>query len=234
MLSSPLLSIVIPVFNEEDTIKPLIVSIQKELSIYSYELIFIDDYSSDSSCEIIRTEANLHTNLIVFEHHKGQSSALAAGIQRARGHYIVTMDGDLQNDPSDIPKMLELIQKEDWDMVIGFRQNRQDPFLKTMPSKIANFIIRKTTQLQIRDSGCALKVMTSKTAKEIPLHGELHRFMALNAHIKGARITETPIIHHPRIYGVSKYGLERTFKVMRDLSQIIFAHKKGKNNYRKH
>jgi glycosyltransferase involved in cell wall biosynthesis len=225
MLSSPLLSIVIPVFNEEDTIKPLIVSIQKELSIYSYELIFVDDFSSDTTSEIIKSEANLHISLIAFEHHKGQSSALAAGIESARGHYIATMDGDLQNDPSDIPKMLELIQKEGWDMVIGFRQNRQDPFLKTMPSKIANFIIRKTTQLQIRDSGCALKVMTSKTAKEIPLHGELHRFMALNAHINGARIIEIPIIHHPRIYGVSKYGLERTFKVMRDLSQIIFAHK---------
>lgn len=225
MQSPPLLSVVIPVFNEEDNIKLLIASIENALSEYSYELIFIDDYSSDSSCEIIRTEANPHTNLIVFEHHKGQSSALAAGIQRARGHYIVTMDGDLQNDPSDIPKMLDLLQNEGWDMVIGFRQNRQDPFLKTMPSKIANFIIRKTTQLQIRDSGCALKVMTSKTAKEIPLHGELHRFMALNAHINGARIIEIPIIHHPRIYGVSKYGLERTFKVMRDLSQIIFAHK---------
>jgi glycosyltransferase involved in cell wall biosynthesis len=213
------------VYNEEDNIKPLIVSIQKELSIYSYELIFVDDFSSDTTSEIIKSEANLHTSLITFEYHKGQSSALAAGIESARGYYIATMDGDLQNDPSDIPKMLELIQKEGWDMVIGFRQNRQDPFLKTMPSKIANFIIRKTTQLQIRDSGCALKVMTSKIAKEIPLYGELHRFMALNAHIKGARITETPIIHHPRIYGVSKYGLERTFKVMRDLSQIIFAHK---------
>ena len=123
MQSPPLLSVVIPVFNEEDNIKLLIASIENALSEYSYELIFIDDYSSDSSCEIIRTEANPHTNLIVFEHHKGQSSALAAGIQRARGHYIVTMDGDLQNDPSDIPKMLDLLQNEGWDMVIGFRQN---------------------------------------------------------------------------------------------------------------
>ena len=225
MQSPPLLSIVIPVFNEEDTIKLLIASIEKELSAYSYELIFIDDFSSDASCEIIKSASNLHTSLIAFEHHKGQSSALAAGIKKARGQYIATMDGDLQNDPSDIPKMLELIQNEGWDMVIGFRQNRQDPFLKTMPSKIANFIIRLTTQLQIRDSGCALKVMTSKTAKELPLHGELHRFMALNAHINGARIKEVPIIHHPRIYGVSKYGLERTFKVLKDLSRIIIDHK---------
>ena len=225
MQPHPLLSVVVPVFNEEDNIKLLIASIENALLKYSYELIFIDDSSSDSSCEIIKTEANPHTNLIAFESRKGQSSALAAGIQRAQGRYIVTMDGDLQNDPTDIPKMLDLIQKEGWDMVIGFRQNRQDPFLKTMPSKIANFIIRITTQLQIRDSGCALKVMTSKTAKEIPLHGELHRFMALNAHINGAKIKEVPIIHHPRIYGTSKYGLERTFKVLKDLSQIILNHK---------
>ena len=225
MQSLPLLSIVIPVFNEEDNIKLLIASIEKELSEYSYELIFIDDFSTDASCEIIKSEVNSHTSLIAFEHHKGQSSALAAGIKKARGQYIATMDGDLQNDPSDIPKMLELIQNEGWDMAIGFRQNRQDPFLKTMPSKIANFIIRFTTQLQIRDSGCALKVMTSKTAKELPLHGELHRFMALNAHINGARIKEVPIIHHPRVYGVSKYGLERTFKVLKDLSRIIIDHK---------
>ena len=229
MQSLPLLSIVIPVFNEEDNIKLLIASIEKELSAYSYELIFIDDFSTDASCEIIKSDTNPHTSLIAFEYHKGQSSALAAGIKKARGQYIATMDGDLQNDPSDLPKMLELIQNEGWDMVIGFRQNRQDPFLKTMPSKIANFIIRLTTQLQIRDSGCALKVMTSKTAKELPLYGELHRFMALNAHINGARIKEVPVIHHPRVYGVSKYGLERTFKVVKDLSRIIIDHKTSRS-----
>ena len=229
MQSLPLLSIVIPVFNEEDNIKLLIASIEKELSEYSYELIFIDDSSSDASCKTIKSEGNPHTSLIAFEYHKGQSSALAAGIKKARGQYIATMDGDLQNDPSDLPKMLDLIQNEGWDMVIGFRQNRQDPFLKTMPSKIANFIIRLTTQLQIRDSGCALKVMTSKTAKELPLYGELHRFMALNAHINGARIKEVPVIHHPRVYGVSKYGLERTFKVLKDLSRIIIDHKTSRS-----
>ena len=229
MQSLPLLSIVIPVFNEEDNIKLLIASIEKELSEYSYELIFIDDFSTDASCEIIKSDTNPHTSLIAFEYHKGQSSALAAGIKKARGQYIATMDGDLQNDPSDLPKMLDLIQNEGWDMVIGFRQNRQDPFLKTMPSKIANFIIRLTTQLQIRDSGCALKVMTSKTAKELPLYGELHRFMALNAHINGARIKEVPVIHHPRVYGVSKYGLERTFKVLKDLSRIIIDHKTSRS-----
>ncbi|MDA9875884.1 glycosyltransferase family 2 protein [Flavobacteriaceae bacterium] len=227
MQSRPLFSIVIPVFNEEDNIKFLIASIENALVAYRYELIFVDDFSSDASCEMIKSNANPYTTLIAFEHHRGQSSALASGIKRARGHYIVTMDGDLQNDPSDIPKMLGIIQNEDLDMVIGFRQNRQDPFLKTTPSKIANFIIRMTTQLQIRDSGCALKVMTSKIAKELPLYGELHRFMALNAHLRGARIKEVPVIHHPRIHGASKYGLERTYKVLKDLSQILITHKKA-------
>ena len=227
MQSRPLFSIVIPVFNEEDNIKFLIASIENALVAYRYELIFVDDFSSDASCEMIKSNANPYTTLIAFEHHRGQSSALASGIKRARGHYIVTMDGDLQNDPSDIPKMLGIIQNEDLDMVIGFRQNRQDPFLKTMPSKIANFIIRMTTQLQIRDSGCALKVMTSKIAKELPLYGELHRFMALNAYLRGARIKEVPVIHHPRIHGASKYGLERTYKVLKDLSQILITHKKA-------
>ena len=110
---------------------------------------------------------------VIFHKFRKTKHQKLRGIKRARGHYIVTMDGDLQNDPSDIPKMLDIIQNEALDMVIGFRQNRQDPFLKTMPSKIANFIIRMTTQLQIRDSGCALKVMTSKIAKELPLYGEL-------------------------------------------------------------
>jgi glycosyltransferase involved in cell wall biosynthesis len=225
MTVPPLLSIVIPVFNEEHNIDLLIESIEKELSNYSYELIFIDDFSTDGTRKVIETYPNPHRVLIAFESNKGQSSALAAGIKYACGQYIATMDGDLQNDPSDIPKMLHLIQSEGWDMVIGYRKNRQDPVLKTIPSKIANFMIRTTTQLSVRDSGCALKVMTSKTAKEIPLHGELHRFMALNAHINGARIKEVPIIHHPRLYGVSKYGLERTFKVLKDLSVIIFNHK---------
>jgi glycosyltransferase involved in cell wall biosynthesis len=225
MTVPPLLSIVIPVFNEEHNIDLLIESIEKELSNYSYELIFIDDFSKDGTRKVIETHPNPHRVLIAFESNKGQSSALAAGIKYACGQYIATMDGDLQNDPSDIPKMLHLIQSEGWDMVIGYRKNRQDPVLKTIPSKIANFMIRTTTQLSVRDSGCALKVMTSKTAKEIPLHGELHRFMALNAHINGARIKEVPIIHHPRLYGVSKYGLERTFKVLKDLSVIIFNHK---------
>ena len=219
------LSIVIPVFNEEGSIIPLVASIHKALNDKSYELIFIDDCSTDSTLLTINSLQDSRINLIEFDSNNGQSSALAAGIKLARGTYIVTMDGDFQNDPSDIPKMIKLISSENLDMVIGIRHNRQDPLLKTVPSKIANFIIRTTTQLKITDSGCALKVMTSKTAKNIPLYGELHRFMALNAHINGARIKEIPIIHHPRTQGISKYGLGRTYKVIKDLIMIIIKHK---------
>jgi len=219
------LSIVIPVFNEEGSIIPLVTSIHNALNGKSYELIFVDDCSTDSTLLTINSLQDSRINLIEFDSNNGQSSALAAGIKLARGTYIVTMDGDFQNDPSDIPKMIQLISNENLDMVIGIRHNRQDPLLKTVPSKIANFIIRATTQLKITDSGCALKVMTSKTAKNIPLYGELHRFMALNAHINGARIKEIPIIHHPRTRGISKYGLGRTFKVINDLIIIIIKHK---------
>jgi glycosyltransferase involved in cell wall biosynthesis len=219
------LSIVIPVFNEEGSIIPLVTSIHNALNGKSYELIFVDDCSTDSTLLTINSLQDSRINLIEFDSNNGQSSALAAGIKLARGTYIVTMDGDFQNDPSDIPKMIQLISNENLDMVIGIRHNRQDPLLKTVPSKIANFIIRATTQLKITDSGCALKVMTSKTAKNIPLYGELHRFMALNAHINGARIKEIPIIHHPRTKGISKYGLGRTFKVINDLIIIIIKHK---------
>ena len=219
------LSIVIPVFNEEGSIIPLVTSIHNALNGKSYELIFVDDCSTDSTLLTINSLQDSRINLIEFDSNNGQSSALAAGIKLARGTYIVTMDGDFQNDPSDIPKMIKLISSENLDMVIGIRHNRQDPLLKTVPSKIANFIIRATTQLKITDSGCALKVMTSKTAKNIPLYGELHRFMALNAHINGARIKEIPIIHHPRTQGISKYGLGRTYKVIKDLIMIIIKHK---------
>lgn len=219
------LSIVIPVFNEEGSIIPLVTSIHNALNGKSYELIFIDDCSTDSTLLTINSLQDSRINLIEFDSNNGQSSALAAGIKLARGNYIVTMDGDFQNDPSDIPKMIQLISNENLDMVIGVRHNRQDPLLKTVPSKIANFIIRATTQLKITDSGCALKVMTSKTAKNIPLYGEMHRFMALNAHINGARIKEIPIIHHPRTKGISKYGLGRTCKVINDLIIIIIKHK---------
>lgn len=219
------LSIVIPVYNEEGNVGLLTESIENGLKGYKYEIIYIDDFSSDNTRTEIKDLNNPNVVLIELKRNYGQSSALAAGIDYAKGDYIVTMDGDMQNDPSDIPEMLELAIKEDWDLVTGIRQKRKDNFVRTLPSIIANYIIRKSTKLHITDAGCALKVMTSETAKNLPLYGELHRFIALNAHIDGARITEIPVKHHARHLGVSKYGLGRTFKVINDLLLILFQRK---------
>lgn len=223
--STTFLSIVIPVYNEEGNVGLLTDSIENGLKGYKYEIIYIDDYSTDATRQEIKDLNNPNVVLIELKRNYGQSSALAAGIDYAKGDYIVTMDGDMQNDPADIPKMLELAIKEDWDLVTGVRQKRKDSFIKTLPSKIANYIIRKSTKLYITDAGCALKVMTAETAKGIPLYGELHRFIALNAHIDGARITEVPVKHYARRFGVSKYGLGRTFKVINDLLLILFQRK---------
>ncbi|MCB4807490.1 glycosyltransferase family 2 protein [Tamlana sp. 62-3] len=225
MSSNTYISVVIPVYNEEGNVGLLTKSIEDALKLYKYEIIYVDDFSTDKTRQQIKDLENPNVILIELKRNYGQSSALAAGIEFARGNYVVTMDGDMQNDPSDIPNMLELAIAEDWDLVTGIRAKRKDNIIKTFPSKIANFIIRKATKLHISDAGCALKVMTSETAKNIPLYGELHRFIALNAHIDGARITEIPVKHHPRKFGVSKYGLGRTFKVMNDLLLILFQRK---------
>ncbi len=225
MKPTKFLSIVIPVYNEAGNVGLLTQSIENALKGYKYEIIYIDDFSTDTTRQEIAALKNPNVVLIELKRNYGQSSALAAGIEHAKGDYVVTMDGDMQNDPTDIPNMLELAVKEDWDLVTGIRAKRQDSFLKKLPSKIANTIIRKSTKLHITDAGCALKVMTAETAKGIPLYGELHRFIALNAHIDGARITEIPVKHHARKHGVSKYGLGRTFKVMNDLLLILFQRK---------
>ncbi|KAA1245274.1 glycosyltransferase family 2 protein [Aquimarina sp. RZ0] len=225
MKSSILLSIVIPLYNEEGNTSLLTEAIERALKDYRYEIIYIDDFSTDNTRHEIKLLHNPSVALIELKRNYGQSSALAAGIAYAKGDYVVTMDGDMQNDPADIPMMLETAIREDCDLVTGIRQKRKDNFIKTLPSKIANFIIRKATQFHITDAGCALKVMTAETAKNIPLYGELHRFIALNAHIDGARITQVPVKHHARKFGVSKYGLGRTFKVMNDLLLILFQRK---------
>ncbi|MFC5047954.1 glycosyltransferase family 2 protein [Aquimarina hainanensis] len=225
MYLSPFLSLIIPVYNEEGNVHLLTEAITTSLQGYRYEIIFIDDGSTDNTKKEIILLNNPDIVLIELKRNYGQSSALAAGIAQAKGSYIITLDGDLQNDPSDIKMMLNIAIHEQWDLVTGIRQKRKDTFIRTLPSKIANYIIRKSTNLHITDAGCALKVMTAETAKSIPLYGELHRFIALNAHMDGARITEVPVKHHARKYGASKYGLGRTFKVINDLLLIIFQKK---------
>jgi glycosyltransferase involved in cell wall biosynthesis len=155
----------------------------------------------------------------------GQSLALAAGFDIAKGDYIITLDGDLQNDPNDILPMLNKAVEGDWDIVTGIRVKRKDSIIKTIPSRIANFIIRTLTRLNISDQGCALKVFKKETAKSLNLYGEMHRFINLAAYLDGARITEVPVRHNPRKFGYSKYGLGRIFKVINDLLLILFQKK---------
>jgi len=220
------ISVVITVMNEEENIKPLLDAIRSALSALDYEIIFVDDGSTDKTIEKILEYADERTILVELRKNYGQSTAMTAGIDHSRGTYIALLDGDLQNDPTDIPPMLELLKKENWDVVAGNRKNRKDGFiLRKIPSKIANALIRRMTGVYIKDYGCTLKVFKKEIAEELGLYGELHRFIPVLAKLQGARITQVDVKHHARIHGKSKYGINRTFKVMSDLVLMVFMRK---------
>jgi glycosyltransferase involved in cell wall biosynthesis len=222
----PLLSVVITVYNEEENIKPLLEATYSALSEIEYEVILIEDGSTDATVAEVKKYANSKTKLIIFNKNYGQTTALSAGIDSATGEYIATMDGDLQNDPTDIPMMLQKAIDEDWDVVAGRRAQRKDGFvLRKIPSKIANWVIRNSTKVYLNDYGCTLRVYKSQIAQNMGLYGELHRFIPVLAKQQGAKMTEVDVKHHPRIHGVSKYGLSRTFKVMADLILMLFFQK---------
>jgi len=222
----PKLSVVIPVMNEEANIAPLFEAVRQALKGIDYELIMVDDGSTDGTVETMKKLADERTKILVFNRNFGQTTAMAAGIEEAGGELIVTLDGDLQNDPADIPMMIEKLEKEGWDLVAGRRAKRQDGmFLRKIPSKIANALIRKTTGVYLRDYGCTLKVFRADVAKNLGLYGELHRFIPVLAKMYGAKITEVDVRHHPRIHGESKYGLGRTFRVISDLLLMLFMQK---------
>ncbi len=225
-MSDPKLSIIICVYNEEPNIKPLNKWINESISGIEYEIIYVDDGSTDRTRQEIIALNDPRVILVEFRKNYGQSSALYAGIDQAKGEYLVTMDGDLQNDPSDIPMMLQLAENEGWDLVAGVRKNRQDGvFFRKIPSKIANSIIRNSTGVHIKDYGCTLKVFKSDLAKNIGLYGELHRFIPVLASLEGATITQVDVKHHAREFGKSKYGINRTFKVVSDLLLMLFFKK---------
>jgi glycosyltransferase involved in cell wall biosynthesis len=212
--------------NEEDNIEPLLDAVYGALTTYDYELILVDDGSTDRTIERVKALCNDRTKLIIFNRNFGQTTAMAAGIEAAQGELVATIDGDLQNDPTDIPMMIEKLESEGWDVVAGRRLKRQDGmFLRKVPSKIANWIIRRSTGVYISDYGCTLKVFTHDVAKNLGLYGELHRFIPVLAKMYGAKITEVDVKHHPRIHGVSKYGLGRTFRVVSDLLLMLFMQK---------
>lgn len=223
--SNTLLSIVVPLYNEEDNVVLLTQKIHESLNEYNYQIIYIDDFSTDETSNVVKQMNDDKVHLIELKKNYGQSLALAAGIDYAEGDYIITMDGDLQNDPSDIPQMLEYAQTDEYDLITGIRQKRKDSLVKKIPSKIANFLVRRVTKLDIKDNGCALKVFTKDIAKGLNLYGEMHRFITLLAHLEGAQIKQVPVKHHARHAGVSKYGLERVFKVVADMMLLLFIRK---------
>jgi len=222
----PQISVVVTMFNEEKNVEPLLKAVENALINHDYELILVDDGSTDNTVKETKRLANSRTKLVIFNKNYGQTTALAAGIHHAIGMYIATMDGDLQNDPSDIPMMLNLAITENWDVVAGRRANRKDGFvLRKIPSKIANWVIRNTTKVYLNDYGCSLRVYKAQIAQNLGLYGELHRFIPVLAKQEGATMTEVDVKHHPRIHGDSKYGLSRTFKVMADLILMLFFQK---------
>ncbi len=218
------LSVVVPLHNEEDSVKLLYESISDALSgiAVEYEIIFVDDGSGDRTLEIASSLAlaDSRLRLVEFRTNYGQTPAMAAGIDLAHGEIIATMDGDLQNDPSDIPSMLEQMDDET-DMVVGWRKNRQDKLItRKIPSWIANRLIGKVTGVPIRDNGCSLKLYRANVIKKVPLYSEMHRFIPAMASITGARVKEVAVSHHARQFGESKYGLSRVYKVLLDLLTI--------------
>lgn len=230
MIKAPEISVIIPVYNEEDNVENLINRISEifEQDIQkSYEILIVDDGSIDRTAEILKSLSaeNNHLEPIFLARNYGQSTAMQAGFDRARGELIVTMDGDLQNDPADIKRMLELRETENADMVSGWRKNRHDDPVRVYFSKVANKLICKVAGLNIHDFGCSLKVYKATMIRRIRLYGELHRFLPALIKEAGGKIVEMEVTHHARQAGVSKYGLDRTFRVMLDLLLIAFMHR---------
>ena len=221
------LSLVICVYNEALNILPLSDQIKVALDGIDFEAIFVDDGSTDTTRQKIKEINDNRFLLVELKRNYGQSSALQAGIDQATGEYVVLLDGDLQNDPADIPMMLNVAKKGEWDMVAGVRTNRKDgAFLRKIPSKIANYIIRKSTGLKMKDLGCTLKIFTNDAIKNIHIYGELHRFIPVLLALEGSiRISQVDVKHRAREFGRSKYNLNRTTRVFSDLFLMLFFKK---------
>ena len=190
----------------------------------SYEILFVEDGSPDGSRDALRALAatDPRVKLVFFRRNYGQTAAMQAGLQMASGSAVVTLDGDLQNDPADIPMLIDKLD-EGFDLVHGWRKNRQDKFIsRRLPSLMANWLISKTTRFPIHDLGCTLKAIRREIAQELELYGEMHRFIPILAHQRGARCVEVVTQHHPRRFGVSKYGISRTFRVLLDLLTVKY------------
>jgi glycosyltransferase involved in cell wall biosynthesis len=220
---APRLSVIVLVYNEVESVEPLheeLIGVLDALDI-SYEVLYIDDGSRDGSTERLGKFASrdAHVRVVSFRRNFGQTAAVQAGIDNSRGEILVFMDGDMQNDPHDIPRLLEKID-EGFDVVSGWRKDRQDDVVRVLPSKIANWIIARVTGVPLNDFGCTLKAYQREVIQDVKLYGEMHRFIPVYASWVGARITELPVNHRPRSFGKSKYSLARTSRVLLDLMTV--------------
>ncbi len=223
MSNPPFLSLIVPVYDEEDNLEPLHLAIQQALDGHEFEVIYVNDGSNDRSAQVLEDIARTdpRARVIHFVRNYGQTAALTAGIRSARANLLVTLDADLQNDPSDIPMMLTHLDNAD--VVCGWRKDRQDAYLsRTFPSKIANWLISRLSNVYMHDYGCTLRIYRKEFIQDIPLYGEMHRFIPIYVTWAGARLVEVPVKHHPRTRGESKYGLWRIPKVLLDLTTLKF------------
>ena len=224
---SPSLSVVVPLYNEEGSLPHLIDQLLAALRPLgrSFEIVLVDDGSRDGTAALLRDQVERVPELVavLLRRNYGQTAAMAAGFDASRGELIVTLDGDLQNDPADIPLLLEQLERGQLDLVSGWRHQRQDNRIsRLLPSMIANRLIARVTGVRLHDYGCSLKAYRREVLADMNLYGELHRFLPALAFIEGARIGEVRVNHHPRRYGKSKYGIDRTFRVLMDLLTVWF------------
>ena len=224
-----LVSVVVPIYNERENVTRLVDELEEKLdqAAFPWELVLVDDGSTDGTVEqlqLLATERR-HLRLVLLRRNFGQTAAMHAGIQHATGEIIITMDGDLQNDPADIPMLVQKIH-DGHDLVFGWRKHRQDAFLnRKLPSRIANWLISRVTGFPIHDLGCTLKAMRRDLARQLELYGEMHRFIPNLAHQIGARSVEVVTNHRPRQFGTTKYGIGRTTRVLLDLMTVRFLQK---------
>lgn len=223
------LSIVVPVYNEVENLRPLLNEISTALApeTLDYEVIFINDGSSDGSSQLLKELAQENGRVVVinFRRNFGQTAAFAAGFDYAQGKYVLTMDADRQNDPADIPQLVTKLE-EGYDVVNGWRQNRQDAFLmRKVPSMIANRLIARASDVHLHDRGCSLRIFRAEVTNELHLYGEMHRFIPEMVSAAGFTMAEVPVNHRHRVAGESKYGISRTFRVLVDLTTVVFLRK---------
>ncbi|MCU0606295.1 MAG: glycosyltransferase family 2 protein [Candidatus Edwardsbacteria bacterium] len=225
------ISVVIPVCNERQTLEPLYRQVREVLAANKLagEIIFVDDGSSDGSWEIIKTLARRDKRVaaISFRRNFGKAAALTAGFARAGGGIIITMDGDLQDDPAEIPRFIEKLG-EGFDLVSGWKQSRQDPLSKTVPSRLFNWATARTSGVRLHDFNCGFKAYRAAVLREVSIYGELHRYIPVLAHQRGYRIAEIAVRHHPRVTGRSKYGWGRLVKGYLDLLTVVFLTRYGR------